>query len=467
MAAQRGTRVVAGAAVLAVPLVVLALLVALGVSAWGRGDLNRFICDGDCGPSNVIAPDGLAPVAEPVVVPPTARDAGPIDPAKLAAAVGPELGDAVLGSRVGFAAMSPDGTDLFTSGTDAYAPASTTKVLTSFAALSTIDPGTRFTTRVVRSGDGIVLVGGGDPYLATKRARNDDRVVRADLTTLARRTASALEKAGTTTVTLGYDASLFAGPGASPSWEPSYLTGNIVTPVSALWADQGVADGIRDSDPAAAAARTFAGLLGDRGITVSGAPAAAVTAAADEAVAEVRSATIEQIVETLIRVSDNQAAEVVLRHVAIASGLPADFGGGGAAVATALEAAGVDTTGLVLDDGSGLSRANRITPRTLVQALQVAESSARTSGLVADLPVSGFTGTLVSRFAELSAARGAVRAKTGTLTGIHSLAGYATDADGRPVLFAVMTDHADENQPLQAQAALDRVAAAIATCRCG
>ncbi|MET0449812.1 MAG: D-alanyl-D-alanine carboxypeptidase, partial [Aeromicrobium sp.] len=93
--------------------------------------------------------------------------------------------------------------------------------------------------------------------------------------------------------------------------------------------------------------------------------------------------------------------------------------------------------------------------------------SPRASGLVADLPVSGFTGTLVTRFADLSAARGAVRAKTGTLTGIHSLAGYATDADGRPVLFAVMTDRADRDQPFQAQAALDRVAAAIATCSCG
>ena len=54
-------------------------------------------------------------------------------------------------------------------GPGPYVPASTTKVLTSFAALSLIDPQTRFATRVVRSGDQIVLVGGGDPYLAVKR----------------------------------------------------------------------------------------------------------------------------------------------------------------------------------------------------------------------------------------------------------------------------------------------------------
>lgn len=458
----------AGALTLAVPVVVLALLVALGVSAWGRGDLNRFICDGGCGPSNVIAPAGLPPVPEPASASPTVGDAGPIDPARLAAVVGPELDDAVLGPRVGFAAASPDGTELFASGSKAYAPASTTKVLTAFAALTTIDPGTRFTTRVVRSADGIVLVGGGDPYLSTKRAgRNADRVFQADLTTLARRTASALKKTGTTTVTLGYDASLFTGPAASPAWEPSYLTGNIVTPVSALWADQGVTDGIHDLEPARAAARTFARLLADRGISVGGSPAASAAGADAVTVAEVRSATIEQIVETLIRVSDNQAAEVVLRHVAIAAGRPASFEGGTAAVVAALQAAGVDTTGLRLNDGSGLSRDNRVAPRTLVQTLGAALRAPRASGLVADLPVSGFTGTLVTRFADLAAARGAVRAKTGTLTGIHSLAGYATDAEGRPVLFAVMTDRADDDQPLQAQAALDRVAAAIATCSCG
>ena len=457
----------AGAVGVGVPLVVLAVLIALGVSSWNRGELNRFICDGDCGPANVIAPVGLVSEPAPTVPVPRVAASGSVDPAKLAAAVTPRLGGSALGSRVGFTAISPDGTELFASGKGAFAPASTTKLLTSFAALGTIDPGTRFATRVVSTGGGIVLVGGGDPYLATKRPDAKDRVQRADLTTLARRTASALKKAGTTSVSLGYDASLFTGPDASPTWEPGYVSDNIVTPISALWADEGVAGGIRARDPAAAAARTFAGLLAERGITVDGDPAATVAPAGAEVVGTVRSAPLAQIVETLIRVSDNAASDVVLRHVAIAAGRPATFEGGTAAVVAALESAGVDTSGLKLYDGSGLSRDNRITPRTLVQTLRAALAGPRTSALLADLPVSGFTGTLVGRFAQIPAARGSVRAKTGTLSGIHSLAGYAVDADGSPVIFAVMTDRADKDAPFQAQAALDQVAAAIATCPCG
>jgi D-alanyl-D-alanine carboxypeptidase/D-alanyl-D-alanine-endopeptidase (penicillin-binding protein 4) len=465
--ATRGRRVADGVVAIAVPVLTLALVVALATTLWNRGDLNRLVCDGDCGPSNVIAPVGLARLDPPASAGPDRVAGGLVDSAKLAAVVRPVLDDAVLGPRVGFAAVAPDGAPLFSAGAGAYAPASTTKVLTAFAALSTIDPQSRFATKVVRSGDGIVLVGGGDPYLSTKPAgRTADRVFRADLTTLARRTAASLKASGTTTVALGYDASLFTGSDASPAWEPDYVTANIVTRVSALWVDQGISKGVREADPAAGAARTFARLLADRGITVKGRPSTATAAAGASAVAEVRSATLAQIVETLIRISDNEAAEVVLRHVAIAGSGSADFAGGTAAVAAALKAAGIDTDGLVLHDGSGLSRANRISPATLVQTLQKATGSSRTSGLLADLPVAGFTGTLVDRFAGLAGGKGEVRAKTGTLTGIHSLAGYAIDADGSPVLFAVMSDRSDRDQPLQAQAALDRVTAAIATCHC-
>lgn len=454
---------------LAVPVVMVAIIAVGGAVLWQRGELNRFICDGDCGPAYVVAPAELSIDTTPATASASAPQPGPIDPAKLSAAVSPGLKADVLGPHVGFAAISPqDGTELASFGTGTYAPASTTKVLTGFAALATIDPGTRWVTRSVLAGNQVVLVGGGDPYLSTKPARaRDDRVFQADLTTLARRTAATLKKSGHTKVSLGYDASLFRGPEVSPAWSSSYLAENIVTPISALWADQGVMGGLRAKNPAAAAAESFKKLLATQGIEVMGSTSTTSAPADAMNLAEMRSATIAQIVETLIRISDNQAAEVVLRHVAIAGGGSATFAGGTKAVRTALSDAGIDVAGLKIDDGSGLARGNRISPQTLVETVAAAGKSSRTSGLAADLPVSGFTGTLVERFGGLDGALGTVRAKTGTLRGIHSLAGYALDRDGRPVLFAVMADRADEDRPLEARAALDRVAAAIASCSCG
>lgn len=452
-----------------IPLLVIALIAVGSVALWQRGDLNQFICDGDCGPAYVVAPDELTIDTAPAVDAATTATVGPVSAAKLKAVVTPELSAEVLGPRVGFLAIAPqNGKVLASSGAGVYAPASTTKVLTSFAALSTINPQHRYVTRTVLQGKQLIVVGGGDPYLLTKKAKSsDDRVFQADLTSLAQRTAEALKKSGRTSVSLGFDASLFSGPGVSPDWQPTYRTENIVTPVSALWADQGVVDGIRTADPAMAAAESFGRLLERRGIAVESTIAPVKAASDAQAVAAVRSATVAQIVETLMRVSDNQAAEVMLRHVAIASQQPATFDGGGKGVRAALRAADVDVAGLNLDDGSGLARSNRISPQTLVETIRAAKASSATSGLVADLPVSGFTGTLIERFAGLDGALGTVRAKTGTLRGIHSLAGYALDRGGRPVLFAVMVDRADDDQPLEARAALDRVAAAIATCACG
>jgi D-alanyl-D-alanine carboxypeptidase/D-alanyl-D-alanine-endopeptidase (penicillin-binding protein 4) len=454
------------------PVVVLAIVLILGAVLWSRGDLNPLICDGDCGPAYVTAPHSLTPDRKPDIAAIDALPPGSAAPAEVAAAVRSTLGSADLGSRTGFVALDPlSGAVLDSRGSGAFVPASTAKLLTSFSALSLIEPQHRFTTRVAAAGavsDGgtIVLVGGGDPYLATKRAKDHDRAIHADLTTLAARTATALKKHDVTSVRLRFDASRFTGPSASPTWPDSYVTGNIVTPVSALWTNQGVEGGVRSAHPAASAAKVFAGLLAHRGIDVTGQPSAKEVVETDPTVATVRSATVAQIVSTLIRTSDNQAAEVMLRQVAIAAGRPATFDGGSDGVTKALAAAHIQTTGLKLFDGSGLSRHDRVSPATLAEVLHASSERPRTSSLVSDLPVSGFTGTLVKRFANLPGARGLVRAKTGTLTGVHSLAGYAVDVEGAPIIFALMADHTDKVAPATAEAALDRVVAALATCSC-
>jgi D-alanyl-D-alanine carboxypeptidase/D-alanyl-D-alanine-endopeptidase (penicillin-binding protein 4) len=215
------------------------------------------------------------------------------------------------------------------------------------------------------------------------------------------------------------------------------------------------------------AGKIFSGLLEDRGIRVTGGPAAATAPDGARKLASMKSATVAQIVDAMIRTSDNQAAEVMLRHVAIASDRPATFDGGAKAVTQALKGAGIDTTGLRIRDGSGLSREDRASPTTLAQTVMASLAGLQTATLLTDLPVSGFNGTLLNRFSRSQGAYGLVRAKTGTLTGVHSLAGYAVDAKGRPVIFALMSDGTPAVPLLAAEAAIDRVAAAIAACSCG
>jgi D-alanyl-D-alanine carboxypeptidase/D-alanyl-D-alanine-endopeptidase (penicillin-binding protein 4) len=458
---------------LAAALVVVALVAATALT-WTTGRLNPLVCGGPCGPEAVAAPEALALDARVRPAAPDPTVTARLDPDAVRAAVEPELDDDRLGDRVGVLVAALDGTALFAREADgAFVPASTTKLLTAFAVLARLDPGARFSTSTVLDGDRVVLVGGGDPYLASTRPERPTRVDRADLRTLARRTAAALADRGVRSVAVGYDATRFSGPSASPAWEDDYVSGQVVTPVSALWADRGITDGIRSADPARAAADRFAGYLEDAGVEVDGdpdpaeAPATGTGSAAARPLASVSSATVAQVVDAMLVRSDNEAAEVLLRQVGIAAGGPGSFAGGTKAVVAALAEAGVPVEGLRLTDGSGLSRANRVSPRTLAGVLQRGASRASTSELLADLPVGGLTGTLEQRFRADAAGRGLVRAKTGTLTGVHSLAGYTTDARGVPVLFAVMTDDTEGIGPFATQEAIDDVADALAACSCG
>jgi D-alanyl-D-alanine carboxypeptidase/D-alanyl-D-alanine-endopeptidase (penicillin-binding protein 4) len=168
----------------------------------------------------------------------------------------------------------------------------------------------------------------------------------------------------------------------------------------------------------------------------------------------------------MVTTSDNETAEVLLRQAALAAGRPGSFAGGVATVREVLEANGIEVAGLSLHDGSGLSRRDRIAPITLAQVIAQASDTPRTSGLIADLPVGGFSGTLDERFQKDDDGLGVVRAKTGTLTGVHSLAGVVTDRLGTPIVFAVMADDAKDIPLADAEEGLDAVAAALARCSC-
>jgi D-alanyl-D-alanine carboxypeptidase/D-alanyl-D-alanine-endopeptidase (penicillin-binding protein 4) len=396
--------------------------------------------------------------------------AGTLDGTAIGAAVAHPVRADDLGGRVGFAAVDPATGELVaTAGTvgHAFTPASTTKVLTALTVLSTVSPQRRFTTSVVRDGNDLILVGGGDPYLASEPSETHALGVEADLRTLAERTARALRQAGISDVRLDYDATLFSGPAVSPAWEKSYVSERIVTPVSALWVDQrGYVGDDESTMPAPLAAKEFGEQLEDAGISVDGSPRATTAGSGAVPVASIRSATLARLVEHMIASSDNEAAEVLLRQAAIGAGRPGTFADGVGEVRNVLESRGIDTTGLVVNDGSGLSRKNRISPVTLAQVIAKAGADERTATLVSDLPVANFSGSLTRRFSKAAAGRGVVRAKTGTLSGVHSLAGYVQDRNGVPIAFAVMIDRARDISDVAAEAALDAIPAALATCVC-
>jgi D-alanyl-D-alanine carboxypeptidase/D-alanyl-D-alanine-endopeptidase (penicillin-binding protein 4) len=438
------------------------------VTLWLGGAFNGLICGGDCGAAAVRAPDELNFIPVDLAVEPATESTPELNGAAIKSAVEDPLdNDEELGQRVAFAAVEPrTGDAVATVGSGALMPASTAKVLTALTVLSKVDPQQRFTTSVVRAGNHLVLVGGGDPYLRSEPPDQKVFGVEADVETLAARTAAALQTAGISSVQLDYNASRFTGPSFNPAWEASYRAERIVTPISALWVDRGIDDGVRTTEPAAAAADAFAGALEDVGVDVEDDHRAVAVPSGAIPVASVRSATVARIIEEMVASSDNEAAEVLLRQAALAAGRPGSFADGVATVVEVLRANGIDTTGLSLHDGSGLSRRDRIAPVTLAQTIAKAAATPRTAGLIADLPIANFSGSLDKRFGKEDAGQGVVRAKTGTLTGVHALTGVVTDRLGTPIVFAVMADQAKDIPTAEAEGALDAVAAALARCTC-
>lgn len=357
-------------------------------------------------------------------------------------------------------------------------PASTAKVVTAVAALAALPPDRRLVTRVVAGAapGEVVLVGGGDPTLAGPAAE-PGYPAPARLSDLAARVRAAL--GGTAVTRVLVDDTLWSGERSGPGWTPAYLSSGAVAPVGPLMVDGGRVRPdrrARHDDPAVAAGRALAALL-QPGATVQVARDSAAPDAAE--LGAVSSPPIPLLVEAMLARSDNDLAEALTRAVAIEQGQPASFEGGAAAVEQVLgpllDDAGVGRDAIALVDGSGLSRLNRLAPAALTRLLaRVAAddgsaTAERLSPVLTGLPVAGFSGTLDDRYrlADALPAAGVVRAKTGTLDGVSALAGLVRTADGRLLAFDLTAQGVPFGvATLQAEAALDRLAAALASCGC-
>jgi len=365
----------------------------------------------------------------------------------------PALGDSAL--WIGDPATSA--TLLASNATTALSPASTLKLLTAATALRQLGSATRLATRVVVDESTVTIIGGGDATLPSRGAG-------ASLATLASK-ASAHLPAGPIKVV--YDISLFGGRTLGAGWSRSFPASGVVAPVQALMVDQGRTSprgSARVSNPAQHAAQAFADLLRAEGAQVASVAKGVASSSAQE-IARVESAPMQALVHHMLTDSDNDLAEA-LAHLAgaKASGV-GSFATGAKAMAQTAAELSLPTEGIALFDGSGLSSRDRVAAQTLGGILMlVAQGSF--SGIAPALAIAGFTGTLADRFtsARQSSAAGFVRAKTGTLSDVVTLAGIVPDIDGRVLVFAVMAN--DVPSVARARAVVDQMATRLRGCGC-
>lgn len=344
-------------------------------------------------------------------------------------------------------------------------PASNTKTLTALAVLNAFTGSETFSTTVVTPSAGrIVLVGGGDPLLASSPSAEGSYPRPASTQELAAKTAEALKQEGQTSVALGYDASYFEEPGWNDTWPSGYR--DQVTQLSALWVDEGkLASGGRSRTPALDAAKVFAAQLAAEGITVTGEPAEEKGSGTE--LARIESLPVHVLMETAMNRSNNSFTEVLGLQLARHEGGRTTFAGSVAAIEAQLKKLGVWDEGTVLHDASGLSRSNRITANMLAEGMRLLDTVARLSVILDGLPTAGVTGTLAERFTDdLSRpARGVARAKTGTLSLASTLSGTTITADSRVVSFAFMANGMPDGWAAKVWA--DQAAGVVTSCGCG
>ena len=388
--------------------------------------------------AEMVAPRPSAVPAEPVIEP------EPVPERMRTCQVDPGVAVASDIEVSGSVALADTGEVLWEVGAEAaVVPASVLKLVTARAALRVLGPEFRFTTLVVegsRQGE-IWLVGGGDPTLtrtmpgATTYYQDPARL--GDLVSQvidARGDAPASEAFSR----VGIDTSRYAAfPEWNDTWRPNAAALGFVAPVTALMVDGGriiPAERLapRSTDPVGQATNAFIrALSGSTGfwrseVVTGSAPAGA------RVIAEVSSPPLSALIDQMIRDSDNQIAEALIREVALA--LSED-----SFDVAAREA--FDTTifdilpRFYADDGSGLSQENVMTPAFATRFLVDLVTDSDMAPVIDALPRPGEPGSLLRRFVGYDESWPDVSGKTGSLVGVRSLAGVISGDD--PLVYSL------------------------------
>jgi D-alanyl-D-alanine carboxypeptidase/D-alanyl-D-alanine-endopeptidase (penicillin-binding protein 4) len=215
-------------------------------------------------------------------------------------------------------------------------------------------------------------------------------------------------------------------------------------------------------DPTRYAGSVLRWQLEEHGIAVDGAVRVGEAPEATEELLRHRGRTLAEIVRLCMKYSNNQIAEALVKQLGISGGGTGSWQSGGQEMRRVLDELGVDPETYALVDGSGLSYENKATPRAFVQALRAGEASFDFGPeWIASMPLANLDGTLADR---ASGATGSVRAKTGTLTRVTALSGYAQLASGERARFSILVN-GYKSGDRAAMNAVDDFVTALATTR--
>lgn len=242
----------------------------------------------------------------------------------------------------------------------------------------------------------------------------------------------------------------------------SELTVSGVIPVGAK-TDKSI---VAADDPAAFAAAAFRAALLRHGVRVTGVARALHRRPGEPApeplpvqLAERSSAPLVDAVKVINKESQNLHAEIALREVARVRDGTGSRKSGVEALSEFLREIGVADKQYNFTDGSGLSRLTLVTPLTITKLLVFMHGTPHRDAWVDSLPIGGVDGTLRLRFDEADQPR--VRAKTGSISHVNALGGYALRSGGRTYAFAILVNnHNSAHKPVRQ--VIDRIALALA-----
>jgi serine-type D-Ala-D-Ala carboxypeptidase/endopeptidase (penicillin-binding protein 4) len=345
-------------------------------------------------------------------------------------------------------------------------PASVEKLYTTATALLRLGPAATLDTTVLGAGTlddagtwqgDLYLHGGGDPtFGAAGFAPGAYGVAGPTVDQLV----AQLQAAGIVSVTGGVlgDESLLDRLRGPPATGDALDVTDLGGPLGGLLFDRGLPAKARQplpARPALVAAQQLAAALRRAHVHVGGHSGEGAAPVGAQPLASVSSPPLATLVRLTLVPSDNFIAELLLKLLGARFAGAGSSAGGAAVVRATIARLGIHPT---IADGSGLSRADRTSPRQVVALLAALRGNA---SLRAALPVAGRTGTLAKRMRHTTA-QDACDAKTGTLSNVSALAGYCTAANGHLLAFALIENGVST---FRAKAAEDRLVVALARSR--